>query len=357
MKILDKYLLKHFLPTYLFAGIMFCFFYCLVNLLSNLNQFLDKGAGIIDVAKYYAFFLPSLWMQLSPLTVLIGVWFSIGHLAQDREIMAMRLSGISALRITMPLLISGLIISSFCLGININLVPFCEEKKEETWKGRIQGEEEYLNKSKENFQFASQDIVYFTKNFSGKESEMNEIKSVYNEIGNGNSVIITAKKALWKKDKWVLIDGVKKIFDKDGNVKEIEVFDSKESALSLSAHELWLYSKSPSIMPMKTIKKYILEYKTSLSRYPYLTQFHSRFSLPFINFTLLVISIPFCLLSLHQNAAGRMSWALGLCLIYYVLFSLLVAMSEKGTIPPAMGIWFPNILFLGIGMFYIWKKR
>jgi LPS export ABC transporter permease LptG len=357
MKILDKYLLKHFFPVYLLSGIMFCFFYCLVDLLSNLNQFVDKGAGIIDVAKYYAFFLPSLWMQLSPLAVLIGVWFSVGHLAQDREIMAMRLSGISAVRITMPLLISGLIISFFCLGINISLVPFCEEKKEEIWKGKIQGEEQYLSKSRENFPFTSQNIVYFVKNFSGKEGTMSEVLGVYTEIGSNDSIRITAKRALWENGKWFLIDGVKKIFDKDGNVKKIEEFKSKESALSLSPHEIWLYNKSPSIMPMKTLKKYIGEYKTSLSRYPYLSQFYSRFSLPFINFTLLVISIPFCLLSLHQNSAGRMSWALGLSLLYYVFFSLMVAMAEKGNIPPGSGIWLPNILFLSIGIFYIWKKR
>jgi len=357
MKILDKYLLKHFFPVYFFSGIMFCFFYCLVNLLSNLNKFVDKGAAIIDVAKYYAFFLPSLWMQLSPLAVLIGVWFSIGYLAQDREIMAMRLAGISAIRIAMPLLISGFIISSFCLGINISLVPFCEEKKEEIWKGKIQGEQEYLIKSREKFTFTSRGVVYFAKNFNGKERKMSEIQSVYTNAESGDSVTINAKTALWEKKEWILADGVEKIFDKNGNVKKIEEFNSKEIPLSLSVHELWLYNKSPSIMPMKTLKKYITEYKGTISRYPYLAQIHSRFSLPFINFTLLIMSIPFCLLSLHQNAAGRMSWALGLSLVYYVFFSLMMAMAEKGKVPPAFGIWLPNILFLCIGMVYIWKKR
>jgi lipopolysaccharide export system permease protein len=110
-------------------------------------------------------------------------------------------------------------------------------------------------------------------------------------------------------------------------------------------------------MPIGTLKKYIGEYKTSISRYPYLAQLHVRFSLPFINFTLILISIPFCLLSLHQNAAERMSWALGLSLAYYVLFSLMLAMAEKGAIPPAFGIWLPNVLFFCVGILYIWKKR
>ncbi|MDD5454369.1 MAG: LptF/LptG family permease [Candidatus Ratteibacteria bacterium] len=357
MKILDKYLLKHFFPSYLFAAVMFCFFYCLVDVLSNLNKLVEKGAEIIDVAEYYIFFLPSLWMQLSPLAVLIGVWFSVGHLAQDREIMAMRLAGISALRITAPLITAGLAISCFCLGININFVPFCEEKREEIWKGKIQGEKQYLIKSREEFTFTSRGVVYFAKNFSERENKMSEIQSVYTDTKTGNSVRINAKTAFWERNKWVLSDGVEKIFDKKGNIKKIEEFKNRESGLRLSAHELWLYHKSPSIMPLKTLKKYIAEYNETISRYPYLAQLHARLSLPFINFTLLLISIPFCLLSLHQNAAGRMSWALGLSLAYYVLFSMMLAMAEKGSVSPAFGIWLPNVLFLCIGIFYLWKKK
>ncbi len=252
----------------------------------------------------------------------------------------------------------GLIISLFCLGVNTSLVPFCEEKKEEIWKGKIQGEKEYLNKSREDFIFTSENIVYFAKNFSEKEGKMNGIQIAYNESKRNTETRITAQEAIWQDGKWILIDGLKRIFDKDGNVKEIEKFDKKEISLSLTPHELWLYNKSPSLIPTQTIKRYILEYKkTSGSRYPYWTEFHSRFSLPFINFTLLVISIPFCLLSLYQNPVGRMGWALGFSLIYYVFFSLMVAIAEKGTVSPPFGIWLPNILFLSIGIFYIWKKR
>jgi LPS export ABC transporter permease LptG len=358
MKILDKYLLKHFFPAYLLSGITFCFFYCLVDLLSNLSKFIDKGAEIIDIAKFYVFLLPPLWMKLSPLAVLIGVWFSVGHLAQDREIMAMRLSGISAARIILPLLILGLIISFFCLGINTSLVPLCEEKRQDIWKGKIQGEEEYLKRNRKDFIFSSEGVVYFVKSFNEKEGSMNTVQVIYNESMNNTETTITAQEALWHEGKWILIDGLKRTFDEAGDVKKIEEFDVKEISLSLTPHELWLYNKSPSFLSMGTIKKYILEHKKSSgSLYPYWTEFHSRFSLPFINFTLLVVSIPFCLLSLHQSAVGRMGWALGLSLIYYVFFSLMAAVAEKGGISPPLGIWLPNILFLSIGIFFIWKKR
>jgi lipopolysaccharide export system permease protein len=319
---------------------------------------MDKGAAFADVARYYMFFLPFLWMQLSPLAILIGVWFSVGHLAQDREIMAMRLSGISALRIAAPLIITGFTISCLCLIFNINFVSFCEEKKEQIWKGNIQAEPEYLSKSKTNFTFTSQGIVYLARHFNGKNGKMGEMLIVSGgNYSKGDSYRITAKEVSWENGRWILRDGTQKIFDENGEIKQIEEFKSKESELRLSPRELWLYNRSPSIMPLGTLKKYIVEYKNSLSRYPYLAQLHARFSLPFINFTLLLMSIPFCILSLHQNAAGRMSWALGLALAYYVLFSLMMAISENGTVPPGFGLWLPNVLFLCVGVFYLWKKK
>ncbi len=358
MKILDKYLLKHFIPSYLLSVVTFCFFYCLVDLLANLSKFIDKGAQIVNVAQFYMFLLPSLWMKLSPLAVLIGVWFSVGHLAEDKEIMAMRLSGISAIRITMPLLMSGLIISLFCFGVNITLLPLCEEKKDEIWHGNIQGEKEYLSKTKGDFIFTSKNIVYVTKNFSEKEGKMNEITITYNSADGKNETVITAKEALWQNGGWILVDGLMRVFDKEGNAKEIEKFDTKKISLSLTPHELWIYNRSPSLIPTPKIKEYILEYKkTPSSLDPYWTELHSRFSLPFINFTLIVLSIPFCLLSLHQSSVARMSLCFGFSLIYYVFFSLMVAMAEKGQISPPLGVWLPNILFLSIGIFYIWKKR
>jgi lipopolysaccharide export system permease protein len=371
MKILDKYLLKHFIPAYFLAGVIFCSFYFLVDLLSNLNEFIDKGAQLVDIAGFYAFFFPSLWIKLSPLAVLIGVWFSVGHLAQDREIMAMRLSGISSVRIILSLIISGLLISFFCLIINVKLVPFCEEKKQETWKGRIQGEEEYLTKTKENFIFSYRDDVYFVKSFDGKKRVMKGVRIVYKSSNNGPEIKspsrihpqqkktdITAQEAIWDNREWVLIDGIKRTFDKDDNIEEVEEFDKKEISLLLSPHELWLYNKSPSFISTTNLKDKIKEYKnTSTLLYPYWTELHSRFSLPFINFTLLIVSIPFCLLSLHQSSVGRMGWALGLSLVYYVFFSLMVAISEKGNIYPPLGVWLPNLLFLTIGTIYIWRKR
>lgn len=370
MKILDKYLLKHFAPAYFLSGIIFCSFYFLVDLLSNLNEFVDKGAQLADTAGYYASFFPSLWIKLSPLAVLIGVWFSVGHLAQDREIMAMRLSGISSLRIIQPLVISGLLISFLCLIINLNFIPSCEEKKQETWKGKIQGDEKYLTKTRENFIFSYRNDVYFVENFYGKTRAMEGVRIIYNSSGNDakiksysrnhtiKKIDMTAQEALWDDGEWVLIDGIKRTFDKDDNIEEVEEFDKKEINLPLDPHDLWLYNKSPSFISTANLKDKITEYKNTYTLlYPYWTELHSRFSLPFINFTLLIVSIPFCLLSLHQSSVGRMGWALGLSLVYYVFFSFMVAISEKGDIYPPLGVWLPNLLFLTIGIIYIFRKR
>jgi len=35
----------------------------------------------------------------------------------------------------------------------------------------------------------------------------------------------------------------------------------------------------------------------------------------------------------------------------------MVAASERGIILPPVGIWLPNIIFLILGILYLWRKR
>ncbi|HIE44114.1 MAG TPA: YjgP/YjgQ family permease [Candidatus Omnitrophica bacterium] len=358
MKLLDRYLSRHFLPSYVLAGVVFSLFYCLVDLLSNLGEFMEKQAYFIEMIRFYLFFLPLLWLKLSPLAILIGVWFSVGHLAEDREIMAMRLCGISIFRIIAPLLSIVLIISLASLGMSLQLAPWCEEKKAEIWKGKIQREEEYLYKIRKNFIFTSQGAIYFVKYFNESEGKMSQIQIVDRDVSENTERRISSREALWHNGRWVLRDGIERIFDTEGGLRKAEKFRRKELSLSLTPHELWLYNRSPSFIPTSKIRIYLTEYKKNpASLYPYWAEFHARFSLPFINFTILVLSIPFCLLSLHQSTVGRIGWVLGFFLLYYFFFSLMVAASERGIILPPVGIWLPNIIFLILGILYLWRKR
>jgi len=359
MKILDRYLSKYFFPSYLWASFTFLFFYLLVDFLTHVGEFTKNQAQIGEVFTYYLYSALPLWIKLSPLAVLMGVWFSIGQLTQHNEILSIRLCGISILRVIQPLIIWGLLISFLGLGFNLRLIPFSKQKQEETWQGKIQGQSEYLHKVRRNLAFPNPEgDIFYVREFNGKEGTIQGI-SLIRKSEQGRLVReMVAQEALWQEGKWILRDGVVREFAEDGKLKKTLQFKEKEIELLPPPADLWLYQRDPSLQTMDKIKSYLQQARQTGSKSnSYLTEYHSRYSLPFINLTLLILSIPFCLLSLQQNIVGRMGWALGFSLIYYVLFSLMVALARKGTISPPVAVWLPNLVFLSLGLFYLWKKR
>jgi lipopolysaccharide export system permease protein len=45
--------------------------------------------------------------------------------------------------------------------------------------------------------------------------------------------------------------------------------------------------------------------------------------------------------------------ALGMFLIYYTMLSVGLSTGESGTVPPAVGLWMPNLIFLAVGLFWL----
>ncbi len=85
--------------------------------------------------------------------------------------------------------------------------------------------------------------------------------------------------------------------------------------------------------------------------YSILIEFHKKFSIPFACFALGFLAIPLGV----QSRSARRSFSLGLGLIfflaYYLLLSAGVIFGEAGVYPPLIGMWVPNIVMSGIGLY------
>ncbi len=87
-KLLDKYIIKKFLGTYLFAiGLLMA-----IVVMFDINEKLDafiKAPLKATVVDYFLNFMPYIATQFSPLFVFIAVIFFTSKLAGNNEIVAM----------------------------------------------------------------------------------------------------------------------------------------------------------------------------------------------------------------------------------------------------------------------------
>jgi len=139
LKLLDKYILKHFVVNLLFGILCFIIIFILVDLFENMDRFIDKSLSIVKVAQYYSYFIPDILKLITPIGMLLASLFTVSRFVNYSELTAMKSAGISIYRYLLPIILFGSIITGFSIYFNGWIVPKANQLKfsfERTTLGR-----------------------------------------------------------------------------------------------------------------------------------------------------------------------------------------------------------------------------
>src|SRR5438128_3613781 len=111
--ILDGYVVREMVPPTALGLLLFTFI-LLLDTISNLMRILvSRGADLGTVLRAFLYLLPSIFSVTIPMAFLLGVLLAFGRMASDSEIVALRASGVSPLRLLRPVvslsLLTGLL--------------------------------------------------------------------------------------------------------------------------------------------------------------------------------------------------------------------------------------------------------
>lgn len=96
----------------------------LVNfVIRAMDRILGKGLSFLVILEYITLNLAWILALAIPLSVLVAVLLAYGRLATDHEVTAMRSGGISLPRIMAPALVFSILVGSFTLYFNTNILP------------------------------------------------------------------------------------------------------------------------------------------------------------------------------------------------------------------------------------------
>lgn len=128
LSLLDMYVIKKFLGTYVFAIILILAITIVFDINEKLDAFMQAPlkATIFD---YFLNFLPYFANQFSPLFVFIAVIFFTSKLADNSEIIAMLSSGMSFRRLLRPYLISAAVIAAATYILSAYVIPPANVKR------------------------------------------------------------------------------------------------------------------------------------------------------------------------------------------------------------------------------------
>ena len=151
MRILDRYLVRQFILPCLWCLMTFVVMTVIVDLFEHLDEIVSRHIPFEMCLRYYASFIPLIYVKTSPMAMLIATTFVLGNLHRHQEIIAMKASGISLAHIISPLVALGLLASASVFAVNEYVVPSAsriyERLQQEAFERPQQGEQQRLREN------------------------------------------------------------------------------------------------------------------------------------------------------------------------------------------------------------------
>jgi lipopolysaccharide export system permease protein len=349
MKILDKYLLKKFLITYVFAVFIIVLVIMVIDFVEKNDDFIQKNAPLRAILfQYYANLAPYWANYISPLMIFISTVFFTAKLASHTEIVAILSTGTSFRRLMWPYFIGSAIVAVFSFVMVGWILPRAN-------KVRINFENNYV---KEKFYFADRDfhMSVAPNTYAYLSSYNNESKTAYDftlEKFDKNQLVekLSARRIVWLDSikKWQLYDyQIRKI----GIMKDELIFSKteKDTVLNMlpSDFESTHAIQETLSIPELTKKIALLESRGSEGIEVFQIEFYQRFATPI---AVIILSLMGLIVSARKARGGvGLQIAIGFMLAFvYILFYIMSkGIAESGNMPPLLAVWLPNIVFTGI---------
>lgn len=127
-KTIDRYIIRKFLGTYVFAIILLLAIVAMFDINEKLDAFL-KAPLHATIVDYFLNFIPYFANQFAPLFTFIAVIFFTSKLAMHNEIVAMLSSGMSFRRLLRPYMVSAAVIAAASFVLSAYIIPPANVKR------------------------------------------------------------------------------------------------------------------------------------------------------------------------------------------------------------------------------------
>jgi lipopolysaccharide export LptBFGC system permease protein LptF len=86
-----------------------------------------------------------------------------------------------------------------------------------------------------------------------------------------------------------------------------------------------------------------------------LVEYHRKFAIPFACVVFGLLALPLGVQPGRGVKSRGFTVSVGVIFLYYILLSVGQALAEQGRVPPAAGLWLPNVVLGFVGLVLFWR--
>ena len=347
---LDRYLINQFWVILGIAIMGFLSIFLIVDLIENLDRFMDNKVPAEIVLKYYIYSIPYFISIGLPMAVLISTVFSLGSMVKRNEWTAMKASGISLYRVATPLILCGLLLSGVSFLLDNNLVSYGNEK-------RFEIDRDYVKrKSRHKLKNTLKDI-FLQKNSSShislsKYQIQKRIGYDLTMVDLGHLTIrerVDAKKISWNSDslKWLVSDFSIRQFDQIGLETNVRIGKS-DSLINLGfiPDDIQQQARKPDELDYYKLTERIIQLKENgVDTVRWEVTRYMKISFAFTNLIVILCGIPLVVLKERNSLSFGAGASVFVIFGYYAFIKFGQSLGFKGVMDPLTSAWIGNIIF------------
>ena len=118
-------------PT-LFISVSLTSIIWLTQALRYIDFIINRGLSIVDFLYLTVLLVPSLMLLILPVSLFVATIFAYNKLMNDSELVVLRAAGLSPLQIARPAIFVALLVTLFCYGMSLYLMPLTKRQFKDT---------------------------------------------------------------------------------------------------------------------------------------------------------------------------------------------------------------------------------
>lgn len=356
LSILDKYILKRYLITFLGMLLLFVPIGIMANLAEKIGKIIDNEAPLAEVLAFYGNFTLVIGNLLLPIFLFLSIIFFTSKLASNTEIVAILSSGVSYGRFLRPYLIGASLVALLIFMMGQFIVPHASIGFNEfEYKYFKKGRQDRVTENIFN-QLNGTDYIYVSKFDPNRKIGYNFTYEHFDSIQQLDFKISASN------IRWVEEDSTYRLTNyvnrkiRDG----VEVLQAKsrlDTVFSFELADLTPVSYVAETKNLFELNDFIEDQKRkgASNINAYILVKYKRWALPIAAFILTIIAVSVSSVKRRGGMGLNLAFGIGVAFIYIFFDKIFGTMAEQSGLSPLWAVIVPN-LFFGILAWYMLIK-
>lgn len=365
MKLLDRYLLRNFLEPFFICSFGFLAIWLVFDLADNGPDFFQAHASFKQVGYFYLTQFPQIILISMPVGMLLALIFCLSRMSRSNEIISMLTAGRSVVRVIMPLVFAGIVLTAGLVWLNYEAAPRAEATKKDALdqitRGKKAGEKEAL--AGYLFRDRQHDRTWFIRRFRQTSGVLEHVHITQHSADGAILSRWYARRAQFdaKTHTWTLERGMQVDFTPSGDIAAREDFQTGVKKIEGWAETPWRIASAhyePQNLTVPELEEY-LHFNNDFPEVqlaPYRAYLYHRWAFPFQAFIVVFIGAPLSIVFSRRGIVGGVAGAIFLYAALLLSTYFFLALGKGSRLNALAAAWIPNLFFFAIGLVLLYLR-